>query len=355
MAYAEQHGGKLTGRWSGRVRKNGKVFHRTFDTKAAAEGYETYVKITGDEPPNLSGGAGVTFAHAADDCRRAGGARGKWKHGRDHSVIKRLEYVIDVLGPLDIEQAASLEHLENLVDNLSRRRINGRPITGATINRYLMAASSVFTYAKKRGWLTTMPEMPKQKDSNARKHTLTPEIERAVLSHMREQGWHKEALCVEWLAASGMRAGELYALAPEQIGNDVVQLWGDQTKNDMPRKVYVDAELCRQMRALIVAGAVPKRYLLLRKFKKACKACGQSERLVIHSLRHTTATRLLALGVDVQVTQEILGHKNIKTTLGYRHVADEMKLEAAKKLALLRGQSAETGVVVPFEPHKKVS
>jgi integrase len=218
-----------------------------------------------------------------------------------------------------------------------------------------MAASSVFSYALKRGWITRMPSIPTQRDSNARKLTVTPEAERVILGYMRGQGWEREALLVEWLTATGMRAGELYKLTPEQIGNGVVQLWGDQTKNDTARTVYVSADLCRQMRALVATGALPKRYLLLRKFKRACEACGQSPKLVIHSLRHTTATRLLSVGADLQLTAEILGHKDIRTTMGYRHVSNEMKSEVAKKLEALRGQSPETGTVVQFEPHKKVS
>jgi site-specific recombinase XerD len=352
MAYAEKRGDKLTGRWIGRARVKAGTFQRTFDTKKAAEGYETYCKLMGEEPPTLSGGTGVTFKEAADACRAAGGAQGKWKHGRDPSVLARLDYVVDVLGAHDIT-AIDRGMLEKLVDNLSKRRISGKPISGATINRYLHAVSSVLTYALKRGWITTKPDLPKQRDSNARQLTVAPETERVLLGYMRGQGWHREALCVSFLAASGLREGELYKLAPEQIGNDSVRLFGDQTKNNKPRVVYVAQDLCRDMRALIASGAMPKAYLLRRKFKKACKACGQPEGLVIHSLRHTTATRLLAAGVDLQVTQEIMGHLDIRTTLKYRHVAEDMKREAAKKLEAMCGQPAPDTSVVPFSLDKK--
>lgn len=52
-----------------------------------------------------------------------------------------------------------------------------------------------------------------------------------------------------------------------------------------------------------------------------------------HSLRHTFATRLLELGEDMKVTQELLGHSKIGTTADiYSHVVEKMKRIAVDKL-----------------------
>lgn len=40
-----------------------------------------------------------------------------------------------------------------------------------------------------------------------------------------------------------------------------------------------------------------------------------------HNLRHTFATHLLESGKDVKMVQELMGHKDLKTTEGYLHVA----------------------------------
>ncbi len=50
------------------------------------------------------------------------------------------------------------------------------------------------------------------------------------------------------------------------------------------------------------------------------------------TLRHTAATRLVELGVDLVVVKDILGHADISTTLRYAHPVPEMKLKAMKLL-----------------------
>ena len=49
----------------------------------------------------------------------------------------------------------------------------------------------------------------------------------------------------------------------------------------------------------------------------------------VHDLRHSTATLLLSMGVNVKVVQEILGHANISMTLNiYGHVLPSMQRDA---------------------------
>lgn len=60
-----------------------------------------------------------------------------------------------------------------------------------------------------------------------------------------------------------------------------------------------------------------------------------------HDLRHSTATLLLSLGVDMRTVQTILGHSAMKTTEAYTHVMPELTADAMARLdRLMRGNGA---------------
>lgn len=54
--------------------------------------------------------------------------------------------------------------------------------------------------------------------------------------------------------------------------------------------------------------------------KNAARLAGIHKRVGTHTFRHSFATRLLELGYDIRTIQELLGHKDVKTTMIYTHV-----------------------------------
>lgn len=354
MSYPEKRDGTLTGWWYGATTHRGRRFRARFETKAEAVGYEAYVAATGREPPgNLSVDASVpTFRSCADACKAAGGPQGYWKAGKDQSMLQRLDYVTAFFDAMPITTVDN-QAMQRLVTDLQRRpglhKHAGKPLSPATINRYLDAASAVLTYAvESMRVLPSKPKVPKIAGViSKREETISDAEELAVRQWMLDNGYRVEELCIRFLVATGFRRGELMGLKREQVMEDHVVLYSYQTKGKATRTVYIEPELANEMRAILASGQLPDAFQLLRVFKKACEARGSSAELVLHSLRHTTATRLLSAGVDMRVVQQILGHKSITTTQRYTHVQEGMLRDAAKKLTHGREQSGSEVVKFP--------
>ncbi|HEX5130471.1 MAG TPA: tyrosine-type recombinase/integrase, partial [Usitatibacter sp.] len=47
---------------------------------------------------------------------------------------------------------------------------------------------------------------------------------------------------------------------------------------------------------------------------------GIAKQVTSHTLRHSFATHLMQQGYDIRTIQELLGHKDVSTTMIYTHV-----------------------------------
>ena len=71
---------------------------------------------------------------------------------------------------------------------------------------------------------------------------------------------------------------------------------------------------------------------LQKAVKRAARLAGINKRVTCHTFRHSFATHLLENGYDIRTVQELLGHKDVKTTMIYTHVLNRGPLAVRSPL-----------------------
>ncbi|HLA55245.1 MAG TPA: tyrosine-type recombinase/integrase [Flavobacterium sp.] len=132
----------------------------------------------------------------------------------------------------------------------------------------------------------------------------------------------------------GLRVSEVVNLKITDVDSNNMQVFVERAKGKKDRYANLPESLLGQLRHYFSIYK-PKKYLFegmyggqysLRSiqamFHEAKEKAGIIRIGGIHCLRHSFATHLLENGTDVRFIQELLGHKDIKTTLIYTQVSD---------------------------------
>jgi len=147
---------------------------------------------------------------------------------------------------------------------------------------------------------------------------------------------HKVALSL--IYACGLRRGELINLKVTDIDSKRMVIWIRKGKGQKDRFTPLPEPLLLLLREYWKAYK-PKKWLFQGQwgeqysgqslhlvFKAALKAAKIKTDVSLHALRHSYATHLHESGTDIYYIQQLLGHKQVKTTEIYTHISKK-KLE----------------------------
>ncbi|MBW2977029.1 tyrosine-type recombinase/integrase [Candidatus Woesearchaeota archaeon] len=141
-----------------------------------------------------------------------------------------------------------------------------------------------------------------------------------------------------FLYYAGLRLDELVNLRVSDVdyGREVIHL--KTTKGSRDRIVFLHQKL-KELKPMS-DGFMFKNLRGSRYTKRsvqqivacAAKKAGINKKATPHTLRHSFATHLLENGADIRYIQQLLGHKDLKTTQIYTHIASRDVKKLAKLL-----------------------
>ena len=164
-----------------------------------------------------------------------------------------------------------------------------------------------------------------------------------VLDEVEERGGASApaVAAIGLLALTGCRRNEILTLRWEDVALDENELRLPDTKTGAravplpPPAVELLAGLPREPgNPWVIPGRKPgTRLRNLDDAWRAVRARAGLEGVRIHDLRHSYASRALALGESLTMIGRLLGHRQIETTARYAHLARDSAQEAAERVA----------------------
>jgi len=253
---------------------------------------------------------------------------------------RTFKYFIDYTGNLDLLEITR----KNVLDYLDYR-IRNPSIYQARID--LINLSSAFNRAINEGYLLINPcSKIKQFKLPQKAPKYFSEDEYQILLDSIKEKWFKNI--VELAYNSGMRQMEILTLRWNQINlmNDTITLNNHYVINKSKRvqTVYLSkrakeivVQLYKEKECDLVFHNNFSQYkqdLISKKFKRYVLGVNINHLLNFHCLRHTFASRLVQNGTSLYIVQQLLNHKDFKTTQIYSHLREDNLKDAIKQLDL---------------------
>jgi integrase len=247
----------------------------------------------------------------------------KWKSNKDGmGSYRRATKLLEHMGNVPMSS------IDEFAVYLLVKRLEATGIESSTINRYLAVLKTIL----KHNMLPT-EYIKLRKEAKGRIRVLSKDEELRVVELLRgadsrgKKSYYADAAdMVSVLSDTGMRLSELLNLRYEDISfpNNLISIWVN--KGDRPRSIPMTTRV-RMILELRQETVRVKPFTLsvdeaerAWQWVRAEMGLMKDKEFVMHSLRHTCASRLVNGNVDLYVVKELLGHSSIQITERYAHL-----------------------------------
>jgi integrase len=291
-------------------------------------------------------GAAYTFRELAEKYS-------DWAKGRQRSYSTSKHYMINQLvhkfGDMRLNRFNTL-----LLEQFQSKRLRkgNKP---ATVNRLIATIAHMFTKAV--DW-----EMMSKAEKEAIKVKMLTENNRRLRFLSKEECNRLVNSCDPHLRPivitalnTGMRRGEILSLKWTHVDLKHGFILLDRTKNNERREIPINTTLRDIFQG--IARRIDSDYVFHdpatgkpykdvgRSFTAACRRAKIID-FTLRDLRHTFASHLVMAGVDLTTLKELLGHKDIRMTLRYAHLAPSHKVKAVTVLDRVLTENYHTFITV---------
>lgn len=193
------------------------------------------------------------------------------------------------------------------------------------------ALGSILEWCRGERLISMVPKL-KGARLEGRKVRITPEIEGALRQHMERD----VADILTAMLDAMMRPAEIMAMRWEHVDWAAETYFIPEGKTDAARRtVPISKRMIAMLRSRQVGAkqvgaktewifpsrihAKGHRVTIAKQFRAAREAAGIDSKVKLYCARHTGASELSEMGVDLLTLRELLGHEDISTTNKYLH------------------------------------
>lgn len=218
---------------------------------------------------------------------------------------------------------------DHFVKDARKPRNDGRILAPSTVNRSLACAKKGLELAWRQ---QLIPEnyglrIKPVPVNNKREVFLTVEEVRQIAEHCSPQ-----VKAAVWFALlTGARRGEILKVRREHIGTDTISLPASHTKTNRARVIPIIPPL----RPWLEHFPLEITFEGVKSGWQRARVAAGMKHVNFHDLRHSCASIMLGLGVDLYTISKVLGHSTVQTTQRYAHLQVDAQRAALEKLGKL--------------------